>query len=191
MEHSALSILDNDELLHITRWQLDQGNFGDALVSVKHILERDDKPLESYRLGAKIYAQLGLFDHAKKAFKTFLDSSPDALTELFQYGMVHYDGGELDKAIDIWQGVLEKEPTYPPALFYTALGLANQNKAAEALQQLDILIKSAPSDNLYFERGRELIRSIEQNQPARTEQDEKSEKHKLEKYTSDDDRTIN
>lgn len=191
MEHSALSILDNDELLGITRWQLDQGQFGDALVSVKHILERDDKPLEGFRLGAKIYAQLGLFDHAKKAFKTFLDATPDALTEFFQYGMVHYDSGDLDKAIEIWQGILEKEPTYPPGLFYCALGLANKNDTTEALKLLDVLIKSAPSDNLYFERGRELIRSIEQNQPGKVESSEASEERKLEKYSNDDDRTIN
>jgi tetratricopeptide (TPR) repeat protein len=105
--------------------------------------------------------------------------------------MVHYDSGDLDGAIKIWQDVLDKEPTYPPALFYRALGLANQNNTAEALQHLDVLIKSAPADNLYFERGRELIRSIEQNNPAKIEQDEEAKERKLEKYSNDDDRTIN
>jgi len=190
MAASTLNILDNDELLGLTRWQLDQGQFGDALISVKHILERDDKPLEGFRLGAKIYAQLGLFDHAKQAFKTFLEASPDALTEMFQYGMVHYDSGELEKAIEI-QNVLDKQATHPPALFYRALGLANQHNTSEALQHLDVLIKSAPADNLYFERGRELMRSIEQNQAAKIEQPEESQERKLEKYGSDDDRTIN
>jgi len=186
MENSNLSILDNEELLNLTRWQLDQGQFGDALISVKHALLRDDKSMECYRLGAKIYAQLGLLDQAKKAFEAFLEHEPEALTEAFQYGMVHYDNGENEKAIEIWRDILEKEATYPPALFYSALAQANSKQPAKAIEHLNVLIKSAPSDNLYFERGRELIQAIEQNQ-SNTQDNAKP----LEKYTADDDRTIN
>jgi tetratricopeptide (TPR) repeat protein len=191
MENSAFSILENEELLSLIRWQLDQGQFGNALVSVKPILQRSDKPLESYQLGAKIYAQLGLFEQAENAFKAFLDETPEALTEKFQYGKVHYDSGDIDKALELWNEVLEKEPTYPPALFYIALGYVNKNKLPDALKYLDVLIKSAPSDNLYFERGRDLIRSIEQNQAMTTHQEQESEEQNLDKYTSTDDRSIN
>lgn len=190
MDNNALSILDNDELLSITRWNLDQSQFGNALLYAKHLLLREDVPVEAYRLAAKIYAQLGLFNQAKAAFKNFIDESPDALTEIFQYGMVHFDSGDNDAAVKIWKGVLDKETTYPPALFYSALALANQDKTHESLRHLDVLIKSAPSDNLYFERGRQLMRAIEQNQKAPIN-DKSEEQHQLEKYKNTDDRIIN
>lgn len=190
MDTNTLSILDNDELLTLTRWNLDQGHFGDALVNAKHLLACKDTPIEAYRLGAKIYAQLGLLTQAKNAFKTFIEHSPDALTEVFQYGMVHFDSGDSDNAVKIWKEVLDKETTYPPALFYSALALANQNKPNESLRHLDVLIKSAPADNLYFERGRQLIKAIEQNQKVPIN-DDADEQRKLDKYKSSDDRMIN
>lgn len=191
MNNSALAILDNDELLHLTRWNLDKGQFGEALISIKHLLERDDKPIESFRLGAKIYAQLGLFDHAKKAFDYFLEQQPDALVERFQYGMVHYDSGDLKSAIELWSQVLETEPSYPPALFYRALALANQGNPDEANKHLDTLIKSAPTDNIYFDRARKLLKSIEMNRTTPTIATDDDKHHSLDKYTDDDDRTIN
>jgi len=189
MENSNLSILDNEELLCLTRWQLDQGQFGEALISVKHAFQREEKSIECYRLGAKIYAQLGLHEHAKKAFESFLEHEPEAMVEEFQYGMVHYDSGDNEKALDIWSDILGKEATYPPALFYSALARANTNETARAIEHLNALIKSAPADNLYFERGRELIRAIEQNETGTIGNEEK--KPSLEKYSTDDDRTIN
>jgi len=189
MENSNLDILDDEELLNLTRWQLDQGEFGNALISVKYALLRDSKSVECYRLGAKIYAQLGLLEHAKKAFESFLEHEPEALIEEFQYGMVHYDNGESEKAIEIWDEVLEKEATYPPALFYSALAQANTEQPALAIERLDTLIKSAPSDNLYYERGRELIQAIEQNQSTDIKTQDKAKT--LDKYSADDKRTIN
>lgn len=186
----TLSILDKDELLSVTRWYLDQGQFGNALLYAKHLLSRGDAPIEAQRLAAKIYAQLGLFDHAKTAFKAFIEQSPDALTEIFQYGMVHYDSGNSEAAVTIWKDVLDKETTYPPALFYSALALANQDKANESLRYLDVLIKSAPSDNLYFERGRQLLKAIEQNKQSPVIEDTEDQR-KLEKYKNSDDRIIN
>lgn len=186
MNNSALDILDNEELLSLTRWQLDQEQIGEALISVKHALQREDDSAECYRLAAKIYAQLGLFEHAKNTFEKLLKLEPDALVEKFQYGMVHYDSGDSEKAIKIWHGILDKEATYPPALFYSALAKARLDQPAKAIEHLDILIKSAPSDNLYFERSRELMRTIEQNQMATDKQSNISEK-----YSVDNDRTIN
>ncbi|VAW67895.1 hypothetical protein MNBD_GAMMA08-1909 [hydrothermal vent metagenome] len=188
MDNSTLDILDNDELLSLTRWQLDQEQLGNALISVKHALKRDDCTIESHRLVAKIYAQLGLYEHAKKAFEHLLELEPDALTEKFQYGMVFYDNGDSDKAIDIWSSVLDSEATYPPALFYSALAKTSLNQQSNAIEHLNILIKSAPSDNLYFERGRELIRSIEENKATGGKQDGK---YISEKYATNNERTIN
>jgi tetratricopeptide (TPR) repeat protein len=186
-----ISILDSEELIGITRWYLDQEQFGQALIHCKQAMTQDDAPMEAFRLGGKIYAQLGLFEHAKTAFKSFIDATPDALTEIFQYGMVHYDEGDNEAAINIWLDVLKQEPTYPPALFYSALALARTDKASEALKHLDVLIKSAPTDNLYFERGRELINTLEQNKSDSLQGEDPDEQRKLEKYKNEDDRTIN
>ncbi|MCW8928604.1 MAG: tetratricopeptide repeat protein [Gammaproteobacteria bacterium] len=190
MDTASLEILDIDELLSLTRWSLDQGNFDQALIYNKHAMERENAEAEVYKLGGKIYAQLGLFEHAKKSFKIFLDTTSEALTETFQYGMVHYDNNEIKEAISIWTEILQKEEKYPPALFYLALALANNGQTDDAIHHLNQLISSIAIDNMYFERGRELLRAIEQNKPSPLNDSDSDENWDLAKY-SNDKKTIN
>lgn len=191
MSISALDVLDIEELIHVTRWQIEQAQFGDALVSIKHAMQRDDHPDTVYSLAGKIYAQLGLMQQAKQAFEVFLKREPDALNDLFQYGMVHYENRELDKAISIWNQVLDKNRNYPPALFYSALAYANGHDTGKALKIIDQLIKSAPADNLYVERGQELKKSINSNTRDAKTGDAQDNEMDSSEFPGDHNRTIN
>jgi tetratricopeptide (TPR) repeat protein len=185
-----LELLDNNELLAITRWHLSRDDFGQALIYYKLIAKQKNAPDEAFKLGGKIYAELGLFEYAEKSFKKFIDRNPDEITEIFQYGMVHLDKGDTDAAVKIWDDLLLKEPNHPPTLFYSALTLSNNKKSDKAKKHLETLIKTAPSDNLYFEKSRDLLLKIENNLSS-IQNMENQEDNNLKKYKKDDKRTLN
>jgi tetratricopeptide (TPR) repeat protein len=153
-----------DELVALARLDMDRGNVEAALGKLKQVLASADPLPEAQAMAARLYAQLGLFDRARALYQAYLQSNPGAITEKFQFGMTHFDAGQTKEALAIWDSLLKEFPTHPPALFYRALVLAQQGRTADAQQTLDILMKSAPADNLYFGRGKELLQSINSGQ---------------------------
>ena len=153
-----------DELVALARLDMDRGNVEAALGKLKQVLATADPLPEAQTMAARIYAQLGLFDRARAHYQFYLQANPEAVTEKFQFGMTHFDSGQPNEALKVWEGLLKEFPTHPPALFYKALALAQQGKVSGAQQTLDILMKSAPADNLYFGRGKELLQTINSGQ---------------------------
>ena len=166
-QENILHSFDNEELMALARFDLDQGRVDQALAKIKKILQTDAGNADTLSMGGKVYAQLRLFDKAKNCFKQFLEIKPDEVLERFQLGMVHFDSGDREGALAIWNELLEKQPTHPPALFYKGLVLAQQNKEADAKQCLSILLQSAPADNLYFGRAKELLQALDRGDNAK------------------------
>jgi tetratricopeptide (TPR) repeat protein len=162
---TATSELENDELLALARLDIEKTNLSDALLKLKQILSTETAPAEAFSMCARLYAQLGLWDRAQDMYQKFLKLEPSAITETFQLGMVHFDAGRSAEALKIWDGLLKDHPTHPPALFYRALSLAKEGNTPQARQTLDVLLKSAPTDNLYFGRGKELLQNLGTTQP--------------------------
>lgn len=155
---------DAQELLALVRIDIERGALEQALQKIKQLIANPEVPAEALALAGRLYAQLGLWDRAQDLFQRYLQLNPQAVTEAFQLGMVHFDGGRLDEAAKIWTELLQKQPNHPPALFYRSLVLAQQGKSGEARQGLDVLMKTAAADNLYFGRGKELLNAIEAQQ---------------------------
>lgn len=153
-----------DELLALAQLDLEKGNIENALRKLKRLVAAKNPPIEAYTMAARTYAQLGLFERAKALFKSYLKHNPDAIVESFQLGMTHFDAGEKEEAMTIWDAIIKKEPVHPPALFYRGLVLAQQGKTADAKQSLDTLMQSAPADNLYFNRAKELLQALNNGQ---------------------------
>ncbi|MES2180758.1 MAG: tetratricopeptide repeat protein [Pseudomonadota bacterium] len=152
---------DLDELTALARLDIEQSRVEQALGKLKFVLSTDAAPTEALSMAARLYAQLGLFERAKVLFERYLSIRPDAVEEEFQLGMVQLDKGESEQALATWEGMLKRLPTFPPGLFYSALILNRQGKMAEAIRNLDVLLQTAPADNLYFGRSKELLASIE------------------------------
>lgn len=155
-----------DELVALARLDVEQGNLAEALSKLKQVLSEASPPPEALSMTARLYAQLCLFDRAKPLFQKFLETQPNAVNETFQFGMVHFDANQPTDAIRIWTQLLKFQPTHPPALFYCALAHHQQANPGEARRALDVLLKSAPPDNLYFNRGKELLHAIETATPV-------------------------
>lgn len=152
---------DSEELLALTRLDIEAGRQEAALAKTKKLLASRNPPAESLAIAGRLYAQLGLWDRAKGLFQQYVAANPKARTELFQLGMVHFDSGKIDEAIKTWKDILKDDPTHPPSLFYSAYALIRQDKGAPARQLLDTLLKTAAPDNLYFGRGMELLRALD------------------------------
>lgn len=155
------SEFDASELVALAQFDIDQGRLDRALAKLKQAMGLEDFPTIAYAIAARLYGQLGLYDRAKGLFEQYLTAVPDAVLESFQLGMTYYDAGELDQALAIWEKLLARKPVHPPALFYKSLVLAYGGQSADAMQTLDVLMKSAPADNLYFGRAKELRQAIE------------------------------
>jgi len=156
---------DAQELLALARIDIEKGSLESALQKIKQLLVDPEVSAEGIALAGRLYAQLGIWDRAQELFQRYLALNPQAVTEKFQLGMIHFDASRSDEALKIWAELLQKHPLHPPALFYRGLALAQQGKTAEARQSIDVLLKSVPADNLYFGRGKELLQSIETQTP--------------------------
>ena len=154
-------LFETDELVALARLDVEKGNIDQALARIKQALADATPPAEALTLGARLYAQLGLFERAQVLYQRFLKSNPGAVIESFQLGMTHLDAGQPQEALAIWDALLKDHPVHPPALFYKALALSQQGQPVDARHALETLLKSAPADNLYFGRGKELLQTLD------------------------------
>jgi len=156
-----IDAFDAQELFALARIDMERGALEQALQKIKRLIVEPEAPNEAFAFAARLYAQLGIWDRSKSLFQKYLQLHPQAVTEAFQLGMVHSDAGQTDEALKVWGELLQKHPTHPPALFYRSLALARNGKTADARQNLDVLLKSVPTDNLYFGRGKELLQALD------------------------------
>lgn len=154
-------MFDLDEQLALARFDMEQNRPEQALAKLKSLLNETPVPPAALSLCGRLYAQLGLFERAQGLFERFVALNPTALDEAFQLGMVTFDLGDVEGALRAWDALLERAPVYPPALFYSALALARLGRLVDAQRNLNILLQAIPNDNLYFERGRELLAKVE------------------------------
>ena len=153
--------LDARELVALAKLDMEQNRLDRALVKIKRALTENGDISEAWAMGGRLYAQIGLFDKAMDFYRRYLSMNEEAVHETFELGMVHLDMGEPNEALKLWKKLLIKVPTYPPALFYKGLVQAQMQEIADAKKTLDILIQSAPVDNLYFGRAKELMQAID------------------------------
>jgi len=156
-----MECFERDELLALARLDLEKGRVEEALRKLKSLIAEADADPEALPLAARIYAQLGLGERAQACYRRYLAVRPDAVLESFELGMTHFDRGETGEAETLWRGVLERAPTHPPTLFYRALLHARTDRVSQARRDLEVLFQSVPADNLYVERGRELLQQLE------------------------------
>ena len=159
------SILDNQERVALTKWYIQEKQLDKALIHIKPTLDDKDVNSEAILIAARLYAQLQLFDHAQKLFEQHLSNSPEDYNIRFQLGMTHFDNGNLEEALDAWHQILSKVANHPPALFYSAIALLQQDQTEQALVNLKNIINTAQVDNLYYEKAKELVVEVEKQAP--------------------------
>lgn len=169
--------LDQDELLALARIDIEKEELESALIKLKQILLQESPIPDAISMIARLYAQLGLYNKAQEFFGKYVEINPDAEIEYFQLGMTYFESGQNSKAEEIWDDILANKATHPPCLYYKSLSLAKKDNPSGAKELLDVLLKSASPDNLYFQRGKELLIAIDAGENVKAfNQDKKEEK---------------
>ncbi len=151
---------DQDELLALARLDIEKERFDDALAKLKYAQRLGNGPAVASELG-RVYARLGLKQKAKRAFEAVLAENPKAVHDRFQLGMVHFELEDRPGALALWREVLNEAPLHPPAMFYSALALAQIGELQPAWGFCKTILDQIKSDNLYFGRAKDLFEKIE------------------------------
>jgi tetratricopeptide (TPR) repeat protein len=159
-ELNGAESFDLEELTALARLDIEQGRVEQGLGKLKSILANPSAPAPALSMAARLYAQLGLFERAETLFVKYVSMVPGALEEQFQLGMVRLDKGDSAGALETWEALLKQQPTFPPALFYCAVVQNKLGKIADARRNVDVLLQTAPTDNLYYGRGKELLQAM-------------------------------
>lgn len=151
----------SEELTALARIDIEQGRLDHALARLKRVLAGHEPPADAIGMAARLYARLGLVDQAQPLYRQYLSMRPGSLEEEFQLGMLQFNRGEADAAMALWEGTLRRDAVFPPSLYYCAVVLKEKGRLAEARRNLDVLLRTAPVDNLYFERSKDLLHAID------------------------------
>ena len=157
---------DAEELVALARIDLRQNRQDRALLKLKAAVRQPTCPPAGFSLIGQVYADLGLFSHAQEWLGRYIEQNPKSPTELFQLGLTHLELGDRDQAKALWSSVLELMPNHPPALYFTAVAAALDNRNEDARRDLLQLFRSAASDNQYVQQGKELLSRLDANLEA-------------------------
>lgn len=163
MKSELHSLLDNEELIALANWHMEQNQLDKALLTIKPLLDIEGINTGLYVLAGRLYAQLGLFIQAESLFKQYLEEHPDDNQVIFQLGMTQFDSNETEEAINTWKNLLILDPYNPPALFYNALAQLRIYAQEDAIIHLQTILTHVSTDNLYFGKAKELIKELELN----------------------------
>lgn len=151
---------DADELLALARFDLEKERPDAALAKLKRARALNGSPIIASELG-RLYARLGLQMKAKAMFEAVLAAEPKAVHDRFQLGLVYFEMQDRAKALSLWDEVLNQSPLHPPALFHSALAVAQTGEVERAHDLCLTIVDKIGSDNLFHGKARELLQKIE------------------------------
>lgn len=158
------TLFDPDEALALARIDIERNELGAALARLKPLALDPRASAQAVLMLARLYGQMKLPQRAQPLFQRYLEATPDAVHERFELGMTQLDQREIGAALGTWGQVLSLRPNYPPALFYSAVAQAEAAQPAQANRLLDALFETTTEDNLYHQRGRELLQALPQSE---------------------------
>lgn len=158
-------VFDAEELFALAKLDLAKGNISEALAKLKSATRDEHAPAGAYSVCGHLYLQLELPDRAERMFLKHLALYPGAPNEMFALGSVHYQSGRNAEALKLWDELLQKFPSYTPALLYRAIMLAQAGQVAAARNDLEALMKSTPVENPCFKPAQELLQRLDAQRP--------------------------
>jgi tetratricopeptide (TPR) repeat protein len=160
------TVFDAEELFALAKLDLKKGNVAEALEKLKSITRGEQAPPGAYSICGHVYLQLELPDRAERMFLKHLALYPGAPDEMFALGSVHFHTGRNAEALKLWDDLLQKFPSYTPALLYRAILQAQAGQVAAARNDLETLMKSTPVESPYFKPAQELLQRLDAQRPV-------------------------
>ena len=123
--------------------QVKENELGDAIETLKAILEEDAEHEVATGMLAAVYLQIGRIEAAITLYNKLLDISPDNPLARFQLGLARLNNGEPSQALETWQPMLEMKDEFM-AHFHSALAQIELRHPEEAMQLLNKAGESMP-----------------------------------------------
>jgi len=155
MSNTALSVLDQTELLQLALEADSKNDSGSALAYLKEAASRPDASAPALLLLGAHYASLQLNDRAINALEAAVAADPQMAIARFQLGLLHLTTGNAARAIEVLQPLEGLDENN--ALRHFSQGLRHMVKdelaaASEHLQRGIALNKENPALNNDMQR---------------------------------------
>ncbi|MBI3265274.1 MAG: tetratricopeptide repeat protein [Acidobacteria bacterium] len=144
------------------------GDFENALVQYKKVLERNEMNAEAHNNLGVLYQNKGLSDEAVREFKRAVSIDPKYSKGHNNLGVALLRSGQVDAAASEFRWLLDADPKNVDALINLGLALKAGNRAIEAREYLlrALLVKNThPAVHynlaLLYEEDDELVKAIE------------------------------
>lgn len=133
-----------------------EGRYKDALMHLKTIVA--DRPEDQVAMGmlASVYADLGMKDNARQYFDQMLAADPENPLVRYQRGVLDFEAGRLDSALEIWRPLLETEHDFM-GHFYSALALMQLGRLDGVRGLLDTARERMPSNHPFRQEVEKLL----------------------------------
>lgn len=91
---------------------LDRGQFEDAIVEFRRIIEIDPDSFRAHHFIGRALSGLQRFEEAEEYFQKTIILNPEYLQGFYQLGIVVYNQGEFEQALRIWKILYKKTGEY-------------------------------------------------------------------------------
>ena len=138
--------------------------YEEALATLKQITS--DEPDHEVALGmlASAYAELGMRDRARQLFDEILKVNPGNPLARFQRGLMDFEDGRLESALELWRPLLADENDYM-GHFHSALALMQLKQPTKARDLLVTAKERTPSNHPLASEATRLIRQLDNADP--------------------------
>lgn len=133
-----------------------QGDYEQAILQLKQLLETNPRHEIANGMLAGIYAELGMHERAVEYFKQVLAVDPKNPLARFQLGMVQLGVKQPQEALLTWAPFLNERGEFL-ACFYSGMALLQLGKTEEAHKMLTHAEKNMPRDHALYPQLRETL----------------------------------
>ncbi len=128
----------------------------------RKIVEIDPKFSPALNNLAWILAEKGEIEEAFILAQKAREQAPHNPFILDTYGWIQFKRGSYDLAISAFQNALDQHPDFLPARYHLALALLKKGRKAEAIEELEKVVKS-PLKYPEKQRAKELLESLKKS----------------------------
>ena len=155
-----ISLFDSDELFALAEYEFKNDKLDQALLKLKVLIEKEEFPVNTLSLLGRIYSILGLNMRAKKSLEAYIEHVPEAVPEHFHLGLILRNQDDIEGAKKVWDDVIKKAPSFPPALYHLALYYIDNGNDLRATELLENIIKNAQEGDEHIQLANELLSKI-------------------------------
>jgi tetratricopeptide (TPR) repeat protein len=147
------------ETLGLAATSAKQGDLEAAMGHARKVLSLDPGNEIGLGLLAGIYMQLNLRDRAESCLREVLSAHPRNVLARYQLGLMQFEAGQLQAALDTWAPALEDDEEFM-CHFHSALALLQLKKPQPARALLEHCAPRIPRNHELYPRLQELLEQL-------------------------------